>query len=170
MPGFSPCARLICLQRAATGSMWRSLKQAGNGRQLLPELLQRPRVPGWWHVCRVTTSGQVTPILGYATGHNCEIPPERDFDRRIGWPPARCCGRRSGLHRLSGDFQPARQAATRSFIRSRAALRRAVAAWSRSIGWQSVDRRSTSGVRLLDHDRWHAARNGLSPESVILSA
>jgi hypothetical protein len=28
----------------------------------------------WWHVCRVTTSGQVTPIFEYATGTNGRVP------------------------------------------------------------------------------------------------
>jgi hypothetical protein len=32
-------------------------------------------VPGWWHVCQVTTSGKVTPIFEYATGSNARYPP-----------------------------------------------------------------------------------------------
>jgi hypothetical protein len=31
-------------------------------------------VPGWWHVCRVTTSGQVTPIFEFPTGTNGRFP------------------------------------------------------------------------------------------------
>jgi hypothetical protein len=31
-------------------------------------------VPGWWHVCQVTTSGQVTPIFEFAKGTNGRVP------------------------------------------------------------------------------------------------
>jgi hypothetical protein len=33
-----------------------------------------PTTSGWWHVCQVTTSGQVTPIFEYPTGANGRFP------------------------------------------------------------------------------------------------
>jgi len=70
-------------------------------------------------------------------------------------------GRGPGRRRLSGDFSAQhvgqlRRALSAQGLHSKDRVQHGAA----GIGWQSVDRRSASGIRLLDHDRRHAAPNG----------
>jgi hypothetical protein len=134
-----------------------------------------PVANGPQHVCRVTTSGAVTPIFRLRA--EWAVAGERDSDARIGWLSVRCCDR-GGLVRQhpSGDFSAQHVGQLQGGLSEPQRLHseERVQHGAGGIGWQSVGHQSAWGVRLFDHaDGRRAAANGLllvAAESVRASS